>query len=221
MAAGTCRMRRLILATIVGAVFEGGCVTTAALKVGSAHEIQTVYHEVQLSGTTLHRYGTTRWVVRPGRHLEDTPDRWISVPLDSLTWIALDRLGTTTPDRELRGDCSLTPSTPEPTPTIQLHDYTTWPFKRWYSPDAPDYNAPLAVYVDPNDRRRLVFVKVSSSDGQRFVSGVFLVRPCDYDLPWARSARIALVPFAVVADVITSPFQAFLLMFYAAAGTGH
>ena len=112
---------------------------------------------------------------------------------------------------------------PEPAraaPAMTLHRYT-WPLKRWYSPGAPDYEAPLALYVDQGDSQRVVLVRFSSGDGQRVVTDLFVVRPCLYDLPWARSARAALVPFAVVGDILTLPVQAFLLIFVAAAGTGH
>jgi len=219
------RSARVVLGTIVVALIMGGCLTSSAMKVGSAWEIPTGYREVQLSGTTLQiRYKTMAHVQQPGRiTTEDTPDRWTSVSLDSLTWVAVDRLDWNPFFREIPMplECSLTRSPPEPAPAMTLHRYT-WPFKRWYSPGAPDYEAPLALYVDQGDSQRVVLVRVSSSDGQRVVTGLFVVHPCRYDLPWARSARAALVPFAVVGDILTSPVQAFLLIFVAAAGfPGH
>jgi hypothetical protein len=36
--------------------------------------------------------------------------------------------------------------------------------------------------------------------------------------PWAPYARVALVPFAVVADIVTSPFQA---IYFLMIGLGH
>lgn len=212
-----------VLVAIVAALVAGGCVTESAMKVGSAHEKAYGYSELQLSGTTLQiRYKTMRWVSRPNPKVEDTPDRWISVSLDSLSWTPVDNLGWATPARRMPLECSMTRSTPEPAPAIALHEYA-WPFKRWYSREAPDHDAPIAAYVDNTDRRVLALVRASSGDGQRFVSGLHAgLGSCYYDLPWAPYARAALVPFAVVADIITSPFQViYIVIAVSAAGTGH
>src|SRR5215831_17191426 len=152
VAAGTCRVRP-VLGAIVAALIASGCVTGSAMKVGAAHETAWGYSELQLSGTTLQiRYKTMTAVRRPSFKAEDTPDRWISVSLDSLSWTHVDKLGWATPARWMPLECSMTRRIPEPAPTIALHEYE-WPFKRWYSREAPDYDAPIAAYVDNTDRR--------------------------------------------------------------------
>jgi hypothetical protein len=71
----------------------------------------------------------------------------------------------------------------------------------------------------------LVLVRATSSDGRRFVASFHAINSCDYDLPWAPYARVALVPFAVVADIIALPFRALYLaaelVSFLAVGTGH
>jgi len=66
-------------------------------------------------------------------------------------------------------------------------------------------------YREQVDTRRLVLVRASSGDGQRVGASVLAGRSCYYDRPWAPYARAALVPFAVVADIITASFQVLLL----------
>jgi len=218
---------RPVLGAIVAALLAGGCVlTSAALEVGRDREDPTGYREVQLSGTTLQiRYKTGRWVKQSSSTnamtIEETPDRWTSVPLESLPWVALDRLGSDAPSQWVPRDCSMTRSTPDPAPAMTLHAYRS-PFKGWYSPDAPDYEAPIAAYVDQGYSRRLVLVRASPVDGQRVVTSLLAQISCYDDRPWAPYARVALVPFAVVADIITSPVQLFYyLKVLGAIGTGH
>jgi len=96
-----------VLGTIVVSLILGGCgLTSSAMKVGSAREIPTGYREVQLSGTTLQiRYKTMAFVQQPGRiTIEDTPDRWTSVSLDSLTWVDTDPLVRTPPPQSRVAD---------------------------------------------------------------------------------------------------------------------
>jgi len=204
----------VLLGTIVVSLTGSGCVTQSALEVGSAHEYPTGYREALLSGTTLQlRYNTNAHFSGLGGSttIENPPDRWTIVSLDSLYWLAADRLGSTLPSEVVPRVCSGTRSTPEPAPAMTLHEYDS-PFKSWYSPDAPDYEAPVAAYVDQKNSRLLVLVRLGVSDGKRAMTSLHVVRGCDYDLPWAPYARAALVPFAVVADIITSPFQAIYLL---------
>jgi len=86
------------------------------------------------------------------------------------------------------------------------------PFKDWYSREAPGYYTPVAAYVYPGNRQSLILVKVV--DEQRSVTALGSPTSCSFDRPWAPYARVALVLFAVIADVVTSPFQAvyFLLI---------
>ena len=229
-------MRTAVLGAVVASLITGGCVTAYAKKVGVVHEVPAGYREVQLSGTTLQvRYKTMRWVAetvdaesgRPPGYtpipnattaVADTPDRWISVSLESLPWLTLDRLGPYPPSYELPRDCSTTASAPDPAPAMTVHTSRS-PFKDWYSPNAPDYAAPIAAYVEQEDNRRLVLVRASSGDGQRAGATLLAIRSCYHDRPWAPYARAVLVPFAVVADVVTAPFQVFVMLaIFAAIG---
>jgi hypothetical protein len=125
------RPARAIVGVIVISLLAGGCVTKSALMVGSAREILTGFHEVQLAGRMLQvRYTTKTWY-GPSRVLESSPDRWTIVGFDSLPWLALDRLHTVPPFRQLPLECSVAYATPEPAPSIPLHGYKL-PFKDWY-----------------------------------------------------------------------------------------
>jgi hypothetical protein len=204
----------VLLGMIVVSLTVSACMTQSALEIGSAHENPTGYREVLLSGTTLQlHYNTKAYFSGLGGStaIENPPDRWTIVSLDSLYWLGPDRLGSTLPSEVVPRVCSATRSTPEPAPAMTLHKYEGT-FKFWYSPDAPDYEAPVAAYVDQKDSTVLVLVRVSASDRKRVVTSLHAFRRCDYDLPWAPYARAALVPFAVLADIITSPFQALYLL---------
>jgi hypothetical protein len=150
-------------------------------------------------------------VVRAEPRAGGSPDRWTIVAFDSLPWLALDRLQAAPPFRQLPLECSVAYTTPEPAPSIPLHGYKL-PFKDWYSREAPGYYTPVAAYVDPGSPQALMLVKVV--DEQRSVASLGSTTSCSFDRPWAPYARVALVPFAVIADVVTSPFQAvyFLLI---------
>lgn len=202
---------------MVVSLIMGGCVTNSAMMVGSVREILTGFREVQLSGPTLQvRYKTRAWY-GPSRVLETSQDRWTNVSFGSLPWLALERLQMVPPFHNLPLECSVAHSTPEPAPAIALHNYRI-PFKNWYSPDAPGYYTPVAAYVDPGNPQALVLVRVSAIDEQRAVTSLGSVYPCSFDRPWAPYARVALVPFAVVVDIITSPFQA---IYFVIGGLSH
>jgi hypothetical protein len=205
------RPARAIVGVIVISLLAGGCVTKSAMMVGSAREVLTGFHEVQQAGRMLQVRDTTKTWFGPSRVLEGSPDRWTIVAFDSLPWLALDRLQTVAPFRQLPLECSVAYTTPEPAPSIPLHGYKL-PFKDWYSREAPGYYTPVAAYVDPGSPQALMLVKVV--DEQRSVASLGSTTSCSFDRPWAPYARVALVPFAVIADVVTSPFQAvyFLLI---------
>jgi hypothetical protein len=195
-----------VLGTMVASLTAGGCVTTSAMQVGAAREMLTGFPEVRLSGTILLvRYKTMTWY-GPSRIIEESPDRWTTVTLDSLSWLELDRLEKFPPYRMLPLECSVMRFTPEPAPALTLHPFT-YPFKDWYSPDAPEYQGPVAAFVDPVSPRELVLVRATSGDGGRAVTALNSPYTCVFDRPWAPYARVALVPFAVLADIVTSPFQ--------------
>jgi len=205
------------LGVIVVSLVMGGCVTKSAMMVGSVREVLTGFREVQLAGTTLQvRYTTKAWY-GPSRVLESSPDRWTSVAFGSLPWLALDRLQMVPPFHNLQIECSTVSSTPEPAPAIAVHSYRI-PFRDWYSPDVPGYYTPVAAYVHPHQPQELLLVRVSGVDEQRTVSSLRSAYPCAFDRTWAPYARVALVPFAVVADIVTSPFQA---IYFLMIGLGH
>lgn len=199
-------MRVPVLGTMVASLIVGGCVTTSAMQVGAAREMLTGFRDARLSGTALHvRYKTVTWY-GSSRVFEESPDRWTTVALDPLPWLELDRLQKFPPYRVLPLECSVTRFTPDPAPALTLHPFK-YPFKDWYSPDAPEYQAPVAAFVDPVSPRELVLVRATSGDGGRAVTALNSPYTCVFDRPWAPYARVALVPFAVLADIVTSPFQ--------------
>jgi hypothetical protein len=201
---------------IVVSLVMGGCVTKSAMMVGSVRELLTGFREVQLSGSTLQlRYQTKAWY-GPSDVLESSPDRWTSVSFGSLPWLALGRLQMVPPFYNLQLECSTVRSGPEPAPAIAVHSYRI-PFKDWYSPDVPGYYTPVAAYVHPHHPQELVFVRVNGNE-HRDVISLGSTYPCSFDRPWAPYARVALVPFAVLADIVTSPFQG---IYFLMIGLGH
>ena len=83
---------RAIVGAVVISLLAGGCVTKSAMMVGSAREVLTGFHEVQLAGRMLHvRYTTKTWY-GPSRVLEGSPDRILGLQSELVEVHGFDNL---------------------------------------------------------------------------------------------------------------------------------
>jgi hypothetical protein len=191
-----------------------GCATNFATKVGGRTERLAVYQAVYLSGDVLSvRYSSLVWpeaTFETNPRFVNNPERWASGSLSALKWVPLEALDRA-PFEILqveRGHVSIADETGHLLPLRHQPPMST---RDVIAVLARDHTGTISVHV----RGDSPLILVRRDLNQPNILLVARASPPEirhYNENWAPYARAALIPFALVTDVLTAPIQIIALI---------
>ena len=197
-----------LIAPTLLALISSGCATNLATKVGERTERVAFYEAAYQSGDLVFlRYSAQIWPEPANsRFSANLETRWAVGSLSSLKWVPLAALGQASRGK-FEAERNRPSTTSDVATEVSLHRYPFMPTQDMIEAIKRDHSEPLSAHVsgeasviflrnDPNSKTGLVVARASLPEIQHV------------DENWAPYARVALVPIALVADILTAPIQA-------------